>query len=226
MFLPPAEQEAALARVAAAADALLERSASVEGAAGDALAVVAARVWAAQRVPRSTGCCAGRRATASLPSWTVTTTSAGSCCGGWPRWTRCRTARSRSPRPPTAPSPARSRRSACGRCDRPPRPRSGPGRRCATTPTCRTTRRSPSPGASGWRPTPSWCARTSRRSVTWSSRCRRGWVTTRCPGSCTAIHPTRLVDDATAAASAALLERDDLTPRSAASARGCRPRAA
>ncbi len=51
MFLPPAEQEAALARVAAAADALLERSASVEGVAGDALAVVAARVWAAQRVP-------------------------------------------------------------------------------------------------------------------------------------------------------------------------------
>ena len=28
----------------------------------------------------------------------------------------------------------------------------------------------------------------------------------------TAIHPTRLVDDSTAAASAALLERDDLTP--------------
>ena len=28
----------------------------------------------------------------------------------------------------------------------------------------------------------------------------------------TAIHPTRLVDDATAAASAAMLKRDDLTP--------------
>ena len=46
MFLPPTEQEAALARVAGAADALLERAASVDGAAGDALAVVAARLWA------------------------------------------------------------------------------------------------------------------------------------------------------------------------------------
>jgi aminopeptidase N len=46
MFLPPLEQEAALARVAEAADALLERSSSVDGAEGDALAVVAARVWA------------------------------------------------------------------------------------------------------------------------------------------------------------------------------------
>jgi aminopeptidase N len=40
------EQEAALARVAGAADALLDRSASADGAEGDALAVVAARVWA------------------------------------------------------------------------------------------------------------------------------------------------------------------------------------
>jgi aminopeptidase N len=47
MFLPPAERDAALARVAAAADALLERSDSVEGVAGASLAVVAARVWAA-----------------------------------------------------------------------------------------------------------------------------------------------------------------------------------
>ena len=47
LFLPPGEQEAALARVAGAADALLERAVSVEGAEGDALAVVAARVWAA-----------------------------------------------------------------------------------------------------------------------------------------------------------------------------------
>ena len=47
LFLPHGEQEAALARVAAAADDLLERSASVAGPGGDALAVVAARVWAA-----------------------------------------------------------------------------------------------------------------------------------------------------------------------------------
>ncbi len=47
MFLPPTEQEAAMARVAGAADALLEHARSVDGAAGDALAVVAARVWAA-----------------------------------------------------------------------------------------------------------------------------------------------------------------------------------
>ncbi len=46
MFLPPLEQEAALALVAEAAEALLERSSSVGGAEGDALAVVAARVWA------------------------------------------------------------------------------------------------------------------------------------------------------------------------------------
>ncbi len=46
MFLPPAEQEAALAGVATAADVLAERAASIEGADGDALAVVAARVWA------------------------------------------------------------------------------------------------------------------------------------------------------------------------------------
>ena len=46
MFLPTVEQDAALARVASAADELLERSAGVEGADGDALAVVAARVWA------------------------------------------------------------------------------------------------------------------------------------------------------------------------------------
>ena len=46
LFLPPAEQEAALARVSGAADALLDRAASVQGAEGDALAVVAARVWA------------------------------------------------------------------------------------------------------------------------------------------------------------------------------------
>ena len=37
-------------------------------------------------------------------------------------------------------------------------------------------------------------------------------MTTRSRRVVTAIHPTRLVDDATAAASAALLERDDLTP--------------
>ena len=47
MFLPPTEQEAAMALVAGAADALLEHARSVDGAAGDALAVVAARVWAA-----------------------------------------------------------------------------------------------------------------------------------------------------------------------------------
>ena len=47
LFLPPAEQEVALARVAAAADLLAERAATVEGADGDGLAVVAARVWAA-----------------------------------------------------------------------------------------------------------------------------------------------------------------------------------
>jgi aminopeptidase N len=46
LFLPPGEQEGARARVADAADALLERSASVAGASGDALAVLAARVWA------------------------------------------------------------------------------------------------------------------------------------------------------------------------------------
>jgi aminopeptidase N len=46
MFLPSVEQEAALARVAGAADALLDRSASADGAEADALAVVAARVWA------------------------------------------------------------------------------------------------------------------------------------------------------------------------------------
>jgi aminopeptidase N len=46
MFLPPAEQEGSLARVAAAADALLDRARSVAGAEGDTLAVVAARVWA------------------------------------------------------------------------------------------------------------------------------------------------------------------------------------
>ena len=46
VFLPPSEQEQALARVADAADALLERAASVQGPAGDGLAVLAARVWA------------------------------------------------------------------------------------------------------------------------------------------------------------------------------------
>ena len=47
MFLPRGEQEDALARVAAAADVLAERAAAVDGGVGDALAVVAARVWAA-----------------------------------------------------------------------------------------------------------------------------------------------------------------------------------
>ncbi|MFL6176249.1 MAG: aminopeptidase N [Ornithinibacter sp.] len=47
MFLPPAEQAGGLATVAAAADVLAERAVTVEGPAGDALAVVAARVWAA-----------------------------------------------------------------------------------------------------------------------------------------------------------------------------------
>ncbi len=45
MFLPPAEQDDALAGVAAAADVLADRAATVDGAAGDGLAVVAARVW-------------------------------------------------------------------------------------------------------------------------------------------------------------------------------------
>jgi aminopeptidase N len=45
-FLPPAEQDGALARVASAADRLLERSGGVVGAEGDALAVLAARTWA------------------------------------------------------------------------------------------------------------------------------------------------------------------------------------
>jgi aminopeptidase N len=44
-FLPPAEQDGALARVASAADRLLERSRGVAGAEGDALAVLAARAW-------------------------------------------------------------------------------------------------------------------------------------------------------------------------------------
>jgi aminopeptidase N len=46
MFLPPAEQEAALAGVATAADVVAERAASLAGVEGDALAVLAARVWA------------------------------------------------------------------------------------------------------------------------------------------------------------------------------------
>ena len=46
MFLPSAEQDAALARVAGAADVLIERASGVDGPDGDALAVVAARVWA------------------------------------------------------------------------------------------------------------------------------------------------------------------------------------
>jgi aminopeptidase N len=46
MFLPPAEQEAALARVAGAADALLARTASSDTPGSGALAVAAARVWA------------------------------------------------------------------------------------------------------------------------------------------------------------------------------------
>ncbi|MBR7743239.1 aminopeptidase N [Phycicoccus sp. BSK3Z-2] len=46
-FLPPDEAEAALRRVAAAADVLLTRAGTVEGPAGDGLAVVAARVLAA-----------------------------------------------------------------------------------------------------------------------------------------------------------------------------------
>ena len=45
-LLPPDEQEAALAAVAGAADALLHRSSEVPGAAGAALAVLAGRVWA------------------------------------------------------------------------------------------------------------------------------------------------------------------------------------
>ena len=47
LFLPRGEQHAALARVAGAADELLRRAPWVEGARGDALAVVGARVWAA-----------------------------------------------------------------------------------------------------------------------------------------------------------------------------------
>ncbi|GAA4407506.1 aminopeptidase N [Fodinibacter luteus] len=46
LFLPPAEQEPALARVADAADELLARAAGIRGDAGSALAVLAARVWA------------------------------------------------------------------------------------------------------------------------------------------------------------------------------------
>jgi aminopeptidase N len=46
LFLPPQEQEGARAQIADSADALLERSAGVEGVSGDALAVLAARVWA------------------------------------------------------------------------------------------------------------------------------------------------------------------------------------
>ena len=46
IFLPPAEQEHALARIAEAADELIERSRAVEGPAGDGSAVLAARVWA------------------------------------------------------------------------------------------------------------------------------------------------------------------------------------
>ena len=46
MFLPPGEQPPALVRVAGAADELLDRSAAVPGAEGEALAVLAARVWA------------------------------------------------------------------------------------------------------------------------------------------------------------------------------------
>jgi aminopeptidase N len=46
LFLPPDEREAALARVADAAERRLVSAGDVEGAAGDALAVTAARVWA------------------------------------------------------------------------------------------------------------------------------------------------------------------------------------
>ncbi len=46
MFLPPQEQEEALQRVAGSADRLLERASAVGGARGDGLAVLAARVLA------------------------------------------------------------------------------------------------------------------------------------------------------------------------------------
>ena len=50
VFLPPAEQEAALARVAQAADRRLASAADVPGPAGDGLTVTAARVWARSSV--------------------------------------------------------------------------------------------------------------------------------------------------------------------------------
>ena len=182
MFLPPSEQEPALARVAAAADVLLTRSVAVGGADGDALAVVAARVWAGAAPTRS-GCVAGRPATASPPCCRGTTTSGGGFCGGWRpsmRWARTR---SRRPRPPTAPSPGRSPRWACGPCDRPRRPSNGRGPGCATTPSCRTMRRSRWRRASGPPPTRTSCGPGWTRWATSSWGCRHGWVMTPSRGS-------------------------------------------
>ncbi len=209
---PPGRAAGGAARVADAADELLDRSAAVPGTEGDALAVLAARVWARsgsdidrlRRWSRGEG----------LPSVLVADDDF--------RWTVLRRLATlgelsdaeieAAEAAPTARSRASSPRSASARSVPRPRPRSGHGPRFATTSPSPTTPRSRSPAVSGWRRPTTSSAPISTASVTSSSDCPAGWVTTPCRGSSTAIHPTTLVEEDTAVVSAAVLERGDLTP--------------
>ncbi len=211
MFLPPAEQEAALAGVAAAADVLAERASSVEGAEGDALAVVAARTWAAS------GCDVGR-----LRRWADGAGIPAVLDGDDDfRWAVLR-------RLATLDALSESEIDAAASADR-----SLAGALAALG--VRAVR--PTPAAKAW----AWAAlRDDPELTNYAALSVAGgfWVTPNpelvrpyveqvgdlCVALsarmgddavsrvATAIHPARLVEDATAAASADLLHRDDLTP--------------
>ena len=82
MFLPPTEQEAALARVAGRGRRPARAGSPGRGRRRATRSRSSPRGCGPPAAPTPTGCGAGRAGTASRPCSTVTTTSAGRCCAG------------------------------------------------------------------------------------------------------------------------------------------------
>ena len=211
LFLHPAEQEAALTGVAAAADVLAERAATAGGDVGDQLAVVAARVWAgsANDVDR-------------LRRWANGSGIPDVLDGDDDfRWTVLRRLASLGALSENEiDEAAAADRSLAGSLAvlgvRAVRPTAAAKARAwaALRDDTELSNYAALSVAGGFWVTPDpelvrpYVEQVGDLCVALSARMGDDAVSR----VATAIHPTRLVDDATAAASAALLERDDLTP--------------
>ena len=196
------------------------------GPAGDALAVVAARVWAGPRLRHRPAAALGgrRRHPAVLAGdddfrWAVLRRLAAL---GAPGRRRDRGGRGRRPLPGRLAGGARRAGRAADRRGQ------GVGLGDAARRRRAVELRGARPGRRvlGRRPTPTSCGPTSTGSVTSSWACRRGWATTRCPGSSPPSTPPGWSTTRPPRRPRRLLGARRPHARGAAGARGCRPRAA